>query len=307
MNNKYINDLKKIINEEYGIAIDEMSEASRGVDGETWIINSMDIKYFVKIAYYSSHKQKFINSINTLNLINNYEINHVNHIIKTKTLKDYVLFNDRVLAIYNFVNGNIDYNYPYDKIIELLIPIYKISSIENLDYEKYDIFGLIDETKQNIEKAKEYKELNEILNINNSLIVSYFDKIKEYYFKMDKNKKKFITHGDACVNCMVDNDNVVLIDFDDTLVAPIERDCWFFVDSKQKISYINNCLKEHDIDYELSYDLLAFYAYKSALIYLNDSATKYMETQKKDILSEIDEILNGWVRRKIQSIDNEEE
>ena len=175
--NEYITNLKKHINKEYKLNIDRVKEASRGVDGETWIIYSDRKKYFVKIAYYSSHKEKYINSINTLNIINKHKIKNINRIIKTSSKKNYTDFNDGILAIYSFVNGSIDYNYPYDKIIKYLVPIYKIiDDFRELKHEDFSINRLIEDTKKNIELCKKDKECNDILNKYNKLLPNYFKK-----------------------------------------------------------------------------------------------------------------------------------
>ena len=301
-NKKYKDDLKNFINENYGLNVYKIKAASRGVDGETWIISSEKENYFAKISYYSTHKKAFINGINTLNVLNKNKIKHINKIIKTKNNENYAIFGDGILAIYDFVEGKIDYSYPYDKIMKLLLPIYKIDNLEGLFTEDFNVDKIINDTKNSIELAQEYEELSIVLNKYHNRISEYIERLKYYNSVIDKNRKMVITHGDACVNVMVSGNSECLIDFDDTLVAPIERDCWFFIDSNKKIDDINVYLKESGIDYCLSNDLLAFYAYESSLIYVNNAIKKYDETKSKDILEEIEEILNGWVRKKIESI-----
>ena len=302
---EYIEKLQDVINCQYNLKINKIVESSRGVDGETWIAYSNKNKYFIKIAYYNSHKKKFINSINTLNILNKNNIRNINKVIKTKLLQDYIDFEGGMLAIYSFVDGSIDYNHPYNKIIKYLTPIYKLDDdISMLKYEDFNVDGLINTTKENIKSAKKDKTLNKILSKYSNLLSDYFIKLGYYYSKVDKNSKMFITHGDACVNVMVSDNRACLIDWDDTLVAPIERDCWFFIDSYDKITYINEYLDKNGVDYTLSYGLLAFYAYKSALVYLNEAISKYFEIKNNDILIEIEEILNGWVSKKIESINN---
>lgn len=300
---EYIDKLKNQINRDYNLNIDRIKASSRGADGETWIIYSGRKKYFVKIAYYISHKKRYINSINTLNLLNKHNIKNINRIINTVLGKKYIDFNGGLLAVYSFVNGSIDYNYSYDKIIKLLVPIYKIEDdLSSFAHEDFNISSLIDEFNKSIELSKKNNDCNNIVSKYNELLSSYVNKLEYYYSKINKDNKMFITHGDACVNVMATKNKDFLIDWDDTLVAPIERDCWFFADYPQKISYINEYLKNNKIDYTLSYDLLAYYAYKSVLEYLNVAISKYFETNNKDLLDEVEVILNGWVRNKIKLI-----
>ena len=300
---KYINKLKNEINKKYNLNIDRVTSSTRGVDGETWKIYSGKKKYFVKIAYYSSHKKRYINSINTLNYLNKHKIKNINKVINTISGENYIDFNGGLLAIYSFVNGSIDYNYPYDKIMELLIPVYKIEdNLRGFTKEDYNISSFLERFNDTIELSKTNNDCYSVVSKYNDLLANYIDKLEYYYSKIDKNRKMYITHGDACVNVMRTKNKDTLIDWDDTLVAPIERDCWFFADNDKKINNINNYLKNNNIDYVLSYDLLAYYAYKNALQYLIEAISKYFETNNKELLDEVETILNGWVRKKIKLI-----
>ncbi len=304
-NKLYEKELIDCINENYGLGINGLKEASRGVDGETWIAFSKNKKFFIKISYYRNHKKRFINSINTLNLLNDNGIKNINSIVKNIFNKNYVRFNKGIMAIYTFVAGQVDFKISYKVVIEHLVPIYKInSSLKKLKQEDYNIDNIFSNLDNANRLAKNDENLRKYLSKYKVLISDYCEKLKFYNSKINKQGKKFITHGDACVNIMVHNNKICLIDWDDTLVAPIERDCWFFIDYNSKIDYINKYLVKNGIDYSLSKDMLAYYAYKSALSYVNDIIEKYIETKNKELLGEIDDIFNGWVKDKILSINN---
>lgn len=298
----YLKELKDCIINNYGLNISKITKASRGVDGETWIAIASRKRYFVKISYYLSHKARFINSIKTLNILNKNKIKYLNSIIKTNNGEDYTNFNNGILAIYTYVKGEIDYRYPYNKLIRILTPVYKIKSdFKGLTYEDLKIKDLISRVKNEIKSPYDSK-LSKVIGDNLDKLNVYLNGLEYYYNRIDKNTPMYITHGDACVNVMVSRNEKCLIDWDDSIVAPIERDCWFFIDSKEKISYINKYFKRNQLNYKLSTDMLFFYAYKRAVEYIDELINKYKTTSYADNLDEINEILNGWVSDKLESI-----
>ena len=65
------------------------------------------------------------------------------------------------------------------------------------------------------------------------------------------------------------------------------------------------CLKKIGIDYTLSNDMLAYYAYKSFIVYMTDSLYKYVELKNKEYIQDIENDFfsdKGWVRLRINAI-----
>lgn len=291
------------IEQNYGFLVKNIEEANRGVDGETWIITTKEEKkLFAKISYYEVHQPRFKSSLNSLSFLMNNGVTKINQLIRSLSNENYIEFNGGILALFEFIDGEIDYNYPYDKIINLLIDVYKINPADSgIVEEDFNIDHIIDKTNDLLNKAKKVPNLVKVLNSNDKKLKDYIDKLKYFQKVCPKDGLKVITHGDACVNVMVGTE-VKLIDWDDAMVSPIERDCWFFMDFDYKLLDIDKALSDNDIQYQLNNELLAFYAYKSALIYLNEDISKYIETPEDDIIQDIDEIFNGWVNKKIEAI-----
>lgn len=301
---KYISKLKKLLELNYQFNINKIIPGDRGLDGETWVVFAEKDKFFVKIDYSANKFKEFKKSLSVINYLNSSGIDCVNEIVKTKNNKNYIKFNERYLAVFKFIDGNVDYNYPYLEIIKLLLPIYHLKPNGRvIKKEKFKTKKLIYKLEKNIKKAKHDEKLNDFLNDYSLNIENYITQLKELTKKINFKTQKFITHGDACVNVMIDK-KPILIDWDDVLIAPLERDCWFFMDYKYKIKNINNLLKKNGINYVLSSDLLAYYAYKSAIIYLNEDITKYLETHNSEIIEGIKDIFEGWVYKKISCYKN---
>ena len=299
---KYLEKLKKYLNKNYNFIVKEIKPASRGMEGETWVVTTSSDIFFVKINFLSRVNKNFIKSVDAIDILNEKGINNINEIIKTKKNENYIKFNKKVLVVFKYIDGKIDYNYPYLKLMKLLINIYKTNIKTEIPTENFKIDKLLNRLNINLLKAQKYLKLNNLLNKYQVNIQKYVRELKKYYEKIDKTTLKVITHGDVCVNVMVGT-KVFLIDWDEILLAPIERDCWFFMDYKYKIKNINNLLKKNNIDYTISIDMLAYYAYKSSIIYLNNDIEKYFELESIGILDDIKEVFEGWVFKKISSLD----
>jgi len=301
---KYLENLKSSIEDNYLIKINNIEEGSRGFDGETWILYTDDEKLFVKIDYSANNTKKLLKSLRVINFLNDSGIDYVNELILNKDQKTHITFNKKTLAIFKFIDGEIDYQYPYLKIMELLLPIYKLNfKRSKIKKEDFKIKRLIKDLRNKLEKLKADNKANKVINKYEIKINDYIFNLKKHYQLIDKKGLKVITHSDACVNVMV-GDTIKLIDWDDAMITPPERDCWFFMDYPEKIEDINKFFKKNKFDYELSKEMLLYYGYKMALIYLNDNLDKYLELKDKNLLNDIKDIFEGWVNKKIEGFND---
>lgn len=242
-----------------------------------------------------------LNGIIATEYFQNNNIHNVNKIIKDSSQNTYEEFNNGILILYEFINGKIDYSISYKKVINNLIEIYKLSPTDKLPLERFNEEKIINNFKNSINKAQDNNQLQKILGyyeLQNNTDVNNFKKIS---LLINKNVRMFITHGDASVNVMKTSNGEYLIDWDEVMVAPLERDCWVFMNFKNKIEDINDILKSNGIDYKISYELLTYYAYKNYLIYITNIIEKYINFNNNEDLQELKELLDGWVRQRINS------
>ena len=80
----------------------------------------------------------------------------------------------------------------------------------------------------------------------------------------------YTTHGDAGGNFFVAEDKDYIIDWDEVMYAPLERDAWVMGHHSWARKLFNDSLKESDIRYELQLKRLAFYCYHMYFLYLGE-------------------------------------
>ncbi|MFQ9992376.1 hypothetical protein [Ruthenibacterium lactatiformans] len=71
----------------------------------------------------------------------------------------------------------------------------------------------------------------------------------------------YITHGDAGGNFFVSGDKAFLLDWDDVLLAPPERDAWVMGFRDWARCLFQRSLREQGIEYSLKPERLAYYSY----------------------------------------------
>jgi hypothetical protein len=320
MYNKVIRDeaykaqLIKFIEMNYPISIGNLVEAKRGYFGETWKADTEEESYFIKIDYCDAHKQIYIDSFAVIDYLCKNGITHISKILKTKSNELYTSFNDGVIGVFIFVEGKNTEEYPISKLFKKLAPVYKVP-VENLGIKKedYDI-SYVDEYYSNLEKLKLYaadpniQELVCFLEEKSSLIELRACRLKLFANRCKDDYNNFhITHGDAGGNSILKDDDFTIIDWDQPMLAPIERDAWFFICKDENMKTINQILRSNKIEYKLQNDRLAFYCYFSFFYYLHEHLSCLFDFNEdvigKEIASNIKEYFVSWISNQLNRAD----
>ena len=101
---KYLEKLKKYLNKNYNFIVKEIKPASRGMEGETWVVTTSSDIFFVKINFLSRVNKNFIKSVDAIDILNEKGINNINEIIKTKKNENYIKFNKKVLVVFKYID-----------------------------------------------------------------------------------------------------------------------------------------------------------------------------------------------------------
>ena len=160
--------------------------------------------------------------------------------------------------------------------------------------------------KWNKLKSKQGIEHNNIMN-------SIFDKHeKKLYFRAERlshfaNLCKtdyshfYFTHGDAGGNILVTDEKYYIIDWDEVMYAPPERDAWVMSCREWAMNAFNDSLNQNGIDYKLRNERIAFYCYHMFFQYLNELLNDFfLSGQTK----EIEEYFDCWIEERIQYADS---
>ena len=271
--NKYTTRLLNFLNREYGLSASKITPAKRGYYGETWRVDD----YFIKLDY-SFHKEAYCRSFPVLERIIDYGINCVSAPVKTINGALYLQFDNAVLGVFRWINGdNIQNEETKFAEYNILAQVYTVPN-NNLPmpHITFDT-GIAD------------LFFHQLSQLDNKPLLQLFDEYKSDLLHRRSRLEKFarlcetqqdhfyITHGDAGGNIIKSGDKFYLVDWDDPVIAPPERDAWFCMNLDWATQAFNNSLANHGISYTLRPERLAFFCYHMYFAYLTFYMNTYFE------------------------------
>lgn len=299
--NEYISRLKNVIHKEYNINAIAIIPAKRGYYGETWRLETSDNFYFIKLDYFPRHQKKFHNSLPVVEYLCNNGIDFINKIVKTCDGELCTLFNSAVLGVFEWIDAeNIETDNTKIPEYQMLCKIYPLTKqgfvIPTIEFS--DEMAVRFYEKWRKLKAAPSNETNDsvrsIFEYNYEKLSHCSSRLSHFALLCQTNKSNFyITHGDAGGNFLVGKGRHYIVDWDEVMYAPLERDAWVMCCRDWAINLFNDTLKQNCIPYELQLERLAFYCYYMFFYYLSefiDDLTLH-DTRKKieDYFSWIEE------------------
>ena len=307
---KYIHRLIGAIYEQYGIVADSVTPASRGYYGETWKVRSGSGLYFLKIDYFMFHQEKFRQSLAVIKYFCENVIDFVGKVIKTRKGTPYSKFNGAVAGLFEWIEcENIETDdtkaAEYQmlcKIYQLTKPGLKIPRESFSDDAAVHFYELWDKLKESPNKAS-YHVVLDLFEHHRDEFSRCASRLSQFagYCRADTNDF-YLTHGDAGGNFFIGNGKSYILDWDEVMYAPIERDAWVMGCYDWARELFNGTLKANNIPYRLNMDRLAFYCYHMYFYYLVEFLMTHPICDKSQQISEYlgDD---GWIRGRIEFAD----
>lgn len=287
-----MDNIKKILEEQYSFSIIKIEEAPRSFVAETFFITTSDNKeYFLKIIKKRNFIKETIASLPLIQLLDKQGIQRIAYPLPTKSGTLYLLKDNKLLILFNKILGKQSYNYSLHTFGKLLAKIhdiknennsltpkenYKPSSYHNFFWNNYKIYF---ETKRLNKQRDRFNQLSEIAST--------------------KKANYSITHGDAGGNVLVgkSESDIHIIDWDAALWAHPERDLWVSLKDEGFLEGYH----EINPNFEPDEDLLSYYTYyyyfNSLGQYLYEAINGENEDYRNKNLSDMKNfITNGWIK-----------
>jgi hypothetical protein len=290
------------IRREYGIDAIGIYPAKRGFFGETWRLDAKSRSYFLKLDYSATHQNIYARSFGIVEHLCNHGIDFISKIIKNKNDKLTTRYDGAALGVFDWIDGeNIETDETKIPEYKMMAKIYTVPthglliSQEDFSGESADkFFG-------------QWQELDDVP------LCSYFEKNRKSLEHRAKRLAHFtelckgdttgfvITHGDAGGNMIVSGDKYFIIDWDESILAPPERDAWNMLcyDGKEWPGCVfHKAMRENNISYTLRPERLAYYCYYYCFYYL----TEFLDNRTPaDAMREIElrYLSSGWIENRI--------
>lgn len=306
---EYIHRLKDAIYEQYGIAAAKITPANRGYYGETWKVHADSGLYFLKMDYLPFHQKKFQQSLSVIEYLCENGIDFVGRIIKTQGNELYSNFDTAVMGLFEWVDGkNVETDQTKSTEYQMLCKIYLLTrpglAIPTAVFSDDAAIRFY----QQWEKLKSAPKAEA-----DCAVLAIFERFKEEIAHCASRLSKFagdcredsgdfyLTHGDAGGNFFIAHGRNYILDWDEVMYAPLERDAWVMGCYDWARELFHDTLKANKIPYQLRPERLAFYCYHMYFFYLNEFLMVHPICDKSQRIQEYFE--NGWIKNRIKFAD----
>lgn len=293
--------LRGFIKHEYGIEAVDITPAKRGYYGETWRLNTVDTSYFLKLVYPALHMGIYENSFSIIQHLCNHGIDFISRIVKSKNCGLSTHFDGAVLGVFDWIDGeHIETDATKIPEYQMLAKVYTVPS-NGLSIPREDFSG---------KSANKFFEQWNVLNDKQLLSLLEKNRVKlehraerlKYFAEICKDDIAgfVITHGDAGGNLIVNGDKYFIVDWDNPILAPPERDAWVMCSRDWARDAFQNALRQNGILHTLRLERLAYYCYYFFFFYLTAYLDGFTLT---DTIREIEEYIDGWIESSINYAD----
>lgn len=305
-NAEYINTLLNFIRYHYNIDAISIKPAKRGFFGETWKLDAANMDYFIKLDYSTTHKEQYERSFQVIERLNNYGIDCISKIVKTNTGNLSTYFNEAVIGVFNWIHGeNIENDETKIPEYQMLAQVYNVPHsglavpTENFSGRSADKFFSQWQSLEN-------NHLRSLFEKNRTKLEHRAERIK-YFANLcrDDTNDFCITHGDAGGNIIKKHDTYYIVDWDDTIIAPPERDAWNMLCYEGKSDWarclFQKALRQHGNMHVLRNERLAYYCYFYYFFYMTEYLDAFL--QIGNIHEEVERYFIGWIENRASYAD----
>ncbi len=301
---KYQSRLLGFLRQEYDIKPTAISPANRGFYGETWKVDTSGRSYFVKLDYSTEHRGVYERSFSVMEHLWTHGIDFVSRVVKTTDGRLSTHYDGAVLGVFEWIDGkNIETDATKTPEYQMLAKIYTVPLGDlSIAYEDFTRISS-DKFFEQWNALKDEKTRN-LFEANRSKLEYRAKRLNAFAAACKSDTDGFvITHGDAGGNLIVSCNKHYLIDWDDPILAPPERDAWNMLCYKGKEwagCIFHKALRDNGIVYTLRSERLAYYCYHSYFFYL----TEYLDHfTRPGIKEEIEQYFEGWAENRASYAD----
>ena len=254
--------LAGFIEKEYRLPVISLTPASRGFYGETWRLESGERRCFVKLVYFAEYQPVYARSFRVMDFLGRKGIDFISTIVRTADGRLYTRFDGAVLGVFDWIDGeNLETNETKIPEYQMLAMVYAVS-LDGLAIPREDFSGKSADAFFRQWGLTKDRDTLSPLEQNRTKLEYRADRLQHFAGLCRGDTSGFyITHGDAGGNFLVSGGRYFLVDWDDALLAPPERDAWVMGFCDWARCLFQKSLRQQGIVYTLRPERLAYYGY----------------------------------------------
>lgn len=296
----YTGRLIGFLRQAYGISPLSIAPAERGFFGETWRVDAAEGRFFLKCCYAPTQRDNYAASFRVLEHLRDHGIDAISRAVKAESGALFVRFDGAVLGLFEWIEGeHIETDETKWPEYQALARIYAVSA-EGLAIRREDFAAgsaalfFAGWRRLQSDSAGEWPgRILACFERNRAMLERRADRMRELARKCEGDLSNFyITHGDAGGNLILRGGKAFIVDWDDPLLAPPERDAWVMCWKSWAVDLFHQALRLQGIDYALRPERLAYYTYHYFFYYL----CEYLAALPKEGVGHlIEQYFDGWI------------
>ncbi|MDR0397208.1 MAG: aminoglycoside phosphotransferase family protein [Oscillospiraceae bacterium] len=308
----YLRALMDWIRRTYPVDPEDISPARRGFFGETWRLDTPDGPYFLKLNY-SPYRELYAGGFSVLERLRANGIGFVSEIVKANDGALFKRWDNAVLGVFRWIDGeNAQDERTKREEYRMLAKIYAVNA-DGLPIRAEDFSARAERVYLN-----QYARLARDNHQTSARIVRLFDSHREKFDRRgdrlrmfadrcaNDTSPRFITHGDAGGNIIVNGDRYALVDWDNPVLAPPERDAWMgalWYDWARDA--FEKAMLDEGVSYTINMDRAAYYCYHSFFWYLTEYVEAYFQLRDmgRDWAETLSTYFSCWIEEGVRRAD----
>jgi spectinomycin phosphotransferase len=281
-------ELAALLERAYGLVADSIEVGERGTVAQTWVVRSRDAQRFVKLIPESRYSVNLEAGLPVQLALRDAGITEVPRPITSVDGRLSIRTDGALLAVYEYVNARHTRDFPLEALVDLIGRVHgaqlgvavppETFGDATTDRLEAAIGDLLAGSWSDPHRPSVVRELGPIEGELRSDIAAYRELVEE--LRAGADGERVITHGDAPWNVMVARSGgIFLVDWDDVLLAPRERDSWFHLldrhEAAQFLARYRLVFRDYRVDERFfAYYLLRRYAEDLEWIFENLLSSK---------------------------------
>jgi hypothetical protein len=304
---------RDLITAEYGFNEVSIAAAPRQYVAETYTIKTTDRQtYFCKIVDKPLFIPKIVVSLPVLDAIHDLGFERIGYPIKTRSGALYLRVDNILIVLFNYIDAAQSYDFDYEVFGGLMGEVHALTPRitceiprERFSLKHKTLFEIqLDEILSAQSPDAVIEGLQRVLRKHEAMIKRQYAALQRLIIECSSsNIDLAITHGDAGGNVLVKSPtDLYLIDWDEILLAPPERDLWIHDHNPAFMTGYRSVFPEYRTNETARNYCICSQHFDYMAYYLADITSDLLGDYRAAKLSEFEAYFDGWIAPYIANI-----
>lgn len=305
----YIRRLRAALRAQYGIEAYRITPAERGYYGETWKVQTASGDYFLKIDALPFHRVRFRRGLSVVDYLCGCGVDFAGEVVRTRRGELCWTFDGAAAGLFACIDGkNVETDQTKPAEYQMLCQVYRLTK---------PWLGLPAATFSD-EAAGEFYRRWEALAAapkteGDRALLALLEKFRDSHLHCARQLSRlaarcgqeksplYLTHGDAGGNFFAGKTQNYILDWDEAMYAPPERDAWVMGCYGWARDLFDDTLAANGVDGRLSMERLAYYCFHMYFFYLNEFLT--VQPVCDQTWKAAGYLEDGWIKSRVAFAD----